>query len=181
MRGKLRLVLFIALLISLSFYYIINQSNKDNNIEQTIQEEDELVEEIIEDPEESDESNVDDEVDKEKLTTKLSDIVKHTFEYLFTKEFHVVAIGDSLTQGVGDSTKKGGYIGILDETINQHKQIVSFDNFGKSGRRTDQLLEFLDDPEVVTAIEGTDVILKIGRASCRERMYIYRRNVTRRG
>jgi len=159
MRGKLRLVLFIVLLISLSFYYIINQSDKDNNIEQTIQEEDELVEEIIEDPEESDENDADDEVEKEKLTTKLSGIVKHTFDFLFTKEFHVVAIGDSLTQGVGDSTKKGGYIGILDETINQHKQIVSFDNYGKSGRRTDQLLEFLDDPEVVTAIEGTDVIL----------------------
>src|SRR5690625_3111667 len=159
MRGKLRLLLLIVLLISLSFYYIINQANKDNHIEQTIQKEDELVEERIESPAESDENNVDDKVDKEKLTTKLTDMVKNTFDFLFTKEFHVVAIGDSLTQGVGDSTKKGGYIGILDETINQHKQIVSFDNFGKSGRRTDQLLEFLDDPEVVTAIEGTDVIL----------------------
>lgn len=159
MRGKLRLLLFIVLLISFSFYYIINQSNQDKNTEQAIQKDDEVVEEIIEEPKESDENNVDDEVEREKLTTKLTNMVKNTFDFIFTKEFHVVAIGDSLTQGVGDSTKQGGYIGILDETINKQKQIVTFDNFGKSGRRTDQLLEFLDDPEVITAIEGTDVIL----------------------
>src|SRR5690625_44169 len=155
MRNKLRLLLLIFLLISLSYYYIINQSHKDENIDQTTKKKEEVIENI----EKPDENDVSDEIEEEELKTKITDIVKNTFEFLFTQEFHVVAIGDSLTQGVGDSTKNGGYIGILDEIINKKKQIVTFDNFGKSGRSSDLLLKALDDPEMITAIEGTDIVL----------------------
>ncbi len=156
MRARFRLLFLIILLIVLGFYYIINQSNKDENIDQTIPQENEPIENIKESNENDD---VEEEEEVEELKTRVSNIVKNTFDFLFTQEFHVVAIGDSLTQGVGDSHRNGGYIGILDETINKKRQIVTFENFGKSGRRTDQLLEALNDPEIVTAIEETDIVL----------------------
>lgn len=155
MGARFRLIFLIVLLISLGFYYIINQSNNDGDIDQTIQEEDGTTE----NDEESNESDEENHVEEEQLQTRVSDIVKDTFEILFTKEFQVVAIGDSLTQGVGDSNRNGGYIGILDETINQQRQIVTFENFGKSGRRTDQLLDVLNDPDIISSIEETDIVL----------------------
>lgn len=154
MRARFRLLFLIVLLISVGFYYIINQSNKDEDTDQTIQQENEPVE-IIEEPNEDDEDN---QVEQE-LKTKMTDIVKNTIDFFFTQEFQVVAIGDSLTQGVGDSSRNGGYIGILDQAINKQRQMVTFKNFGKSGRRTDQLLNTLNEPEVRAAIEETDIVL----------------------
>src|SRR5690554_2798492 len=172
MRVRFRLIFLIVLLICLGFYYIINQSNNDRDIDQMIQGESGP----IENDEESNESDEDNNVEEEQLQTRVSDIVKETFDFLFTQEFHVVAIGDSLTQGVGDSNRNGGYIGILDETINKQRQIVTFDNFGKSGRRTDQLLEVLNDPEVINAIEETDIVLMTIGAN--DIMRVVRQNFT---
>jgi len=75
------------------------------------------------------------------------------------KDARVVAVGDSLTQGVGDSTKSGGYIGVLDREINNTDNKVQFDNFGHAGDRTDQLLKKIRDPKVSTAIGDADVVL----------------------
>src|SRR5699024_9668293 len=68
-------------------------------------------------------------------------------------------VGDSLTQGVGDSTGNGGYVGILNNTINQINHLVEFGNYGHRGDRTDQLLKRLDDPNVSTAIADADIVL----------------------
>lgn len=160
MRTKLRLVFFAILLICIGFYYIINQSNINqdpNQTENIPQDNEELAEnEEIQDVDE----NGDDESDVEEgLTSRISNALRETLRFFFTQEFHVVAIGDSLTQGVGDSSGNGGYIGILDQAINEQRNIVTFENFGKSGRRTDQLLEVLNDPEVISSIEQTDIIL----------------------
>lgn len=172
MRIRFRLLFLLLLLICVVFYYIINQSTNEPDKDQIIQQEDKPIEEI----EESIEDDIDGPLQKEPLKAKVSDIVKDTFDFLFTQEFHVVAIGDSLTQGVGDSNRNGGYIGILDETINKQRQIVTFDNFGKSGRRTDQLLEVLNDPEVITAIEETDIVLMTIGAN--DIMKVVRQNFT---
>lgn len=71
----------------------------------------------------------------------------------------VVAIGDSLTQGVGDSTKSGGYIGILDRKVNEDKKRARFVNFGHAGDRTDQLFNKIKDPKVSTTIADSDIVL----------------------
>lgn len=156
MRARFKLIFLVILIICVGFYFLINQLNKDEDMDQTVQQENDPIENI----EETDEHDEDDNVEEEEeLKTKVSNLVKDTFDFIFTKEFHVVAIGDSLTQGVGDSNMNGGYIGILDETINQQRPIVTFENFGKSGRRTDQLLEALNDPEVISSIKKTDIVL----------------------
>ncbi|MDY0394314.1 SGNH/GDSL hydrolase family protein [Virgibacillus halophilus] len=70
-----------------------------------------------------------------------------------------MAIGDSLTEGVGDTTDNGGYVGLLDDTINQDKKLATFKNYGKRGNRTDQLIKRLDDPEIMASMKKADVIL----------------------
>lgn len=88
----------------------------------------------------------------------------------------VVALGDSLTQGVGDSTKSGGYIGVLDRKVNEDRKKVRFDNFGHAGDRTDQLYRKIQDPKVSTAIADSDIILITIGAN--DIMKVVKRNIT---
>ncbi|WP_341778315.1 SGNH/GDSL hydrolase family protein [Levilactobacillus sp. HBUAS70063] len=56
------------------------------------------------------------------------------------KVVRVVALGDSLTQGVGDQQKKGGYTGRLKTMIHRRDKVkVVMHNYGKSGDRSDQI------------------------------------------
>ncbi|MDY4761973.1 SGNH/GDSL hydrolase family protein [Streptococcus thoraltensis] len=67
---------------------------------------------------------------------KKSDFLKEKQE-----EFHLLAIGDSLTQGVGDTTNQGGFVPLLakrlDETYRYHT-VAS--NYGISGNTSRQIL-----------------------------------------
>src|SRR5690625_3879061 len=103
MRARFKLIFLVILIICVGFYFLINQLNKDEDMDQTVQQENDPIENI----EETDEHDEDDNVEEEELKTKVSNLVKDTFDFIFTKEFHVVAIGDSLTQGVGDSNMNG--------------------------------------------------------------------------
>lgn len=107
-------------------------------------------------------SKKDTSISTKNIPTKnfLSEVKESTMTF-FSKEkdMHIVAVGDSLTQGVGDSKKAGGYIGILDETINQKAKVAIFDNFGHAGDRSDQLLKRLQKPEVAKKVHDADVIL----------------------
>ncbi|WLR50804.1 SGNH/GDSL hydrolase family protein [Bacillus tianshenii] len=81
---------------------------------------------------------------------------------LFVKDdLEIVAIGDSLTQGVGDSTDSGGYVGIIKNTLNdnENNQKVKVENFGKRGNRTDQLLKRMEKKEIDAAIKEADIVL----------------------
>lgn len=82
-----------------------------------------------------------------------------TFDVFANKDINITAIGDSLTQGVGDETGQGGYVGIVNRTINHDEEIVHFENFGKNGNRTDQLLERLEEPEMIDSIESAHIVL----------------------
>lgn len=44
-----------------------------------------------------------------------------------------MAIGDSLTEGVGDESENGGYVGILNNTFEDNNLNITVDNFGKKG------------------------------------------------
>ncbi|WP_249366900.1 SGNH/GDSL hydrolase family protein [Neobacillus rhizophilus] len=77
----------------------------------------------------------------------------------------VLSAGDSLTQGVGDSTGKGGYLPYLETLLENEKGIkdVDFYNFGVKGNRTTQLLKRLKAPEIKPVLKKADlVILTIG-------------------
>ncbi|MBO0958290.1 SGNH/GDSL hydrolase family protein [Neobacillus sp. MM2021_6] len=81
------------------------------------------------------------------------------------RKLTIVSAGDSLTQGVGDSTGQGGYLPYLKTMLEKEKGIqeVDFYNFGVKGNRTTQLLKRLKTPEMKDVLQKTDlVILTIG-------------------
>ncbi|WPC17631.1 SGNH/GDSL hydrolase family protein [Pediococcus inopinatus] len=58
------------------------------------------------------------------------------------KQVHITALGDSLTQGVGDSKNEGGYTKRLQKQLKNNYQIkAKVVNYGISGERSDQILK----------------------------------------
>lgn len=77
------------------------------------------------------------------------------------RTYTIVSVGDSLTQGVGDSTKRGGYLPYLEELLEGEKSIqdAQIFNFGVSGNRTTQLLNKLKTVEVKDALRKADIVM----------------------
>ena len=85
--------------------------------------------------------------------------------YFIPKNIHVIGLGDSLTQGVGDELKKEGYFGRVTNKMDEWKGVKDVDaaNLAKRGRRSDQLIDKLVDPEVQSSVKTADLIfLTIG-------------------
>ncbi|MFZ7944305.1 MULTISPECIES: SGNH/GDSL hydrolase family protein [Bacillaceae] len=83
----------------------------------------------------------------------------------YPRKLTIVSAGDSLTQGVGDSTGQGGYLPYLKTMLEKEKGIqeVDFYNFGVKGNRTTQLLKRLKTPEMKDVLQRADlIILTIG-------------------
>ncbi|MGF2616758.1 SGNH/GDSL hydrolase family protein [Rossellomorea aquimaris] len=76
------------------------------------------------------------------------------------KDIKIVSIGDSLTQGVGDSTKSGGYVPYLQMHLENLDSIrdAEFINYGVRGNRTDQLLKRLNEEDVGKAVSDSDLV-----------------------
>ena len=85
--------------------------------------------------------------------------------YFIPRQIRVVGLGDSLTQGVGDEKKMGGYFGRVTADMLDWKGVLDIDadNLAKRGRRSDQLIEQLNDEEIQSELRKADVIfLTIG-------------------
>ena len=78
---------------------------------------------------------------------------------MFKKDLRIVSIGDSLTEGIGDQTESGGYVGILNQTFEDNQLNIRIENYGKKGNRTDQLLKRLDQDDIASAIKKADIVL----------------------
>ncbi|MFB1080891.1 SGNH/GDSL hydrolase family protein [Jeotgalibacillus sp. JSM ZJ347] len=87
-------------------------------------------------------------------------------EGFFPEPLKIVSLGDSLTQGVGDSQKLGGYVPLLEASLEERNNIGEVDiiNFGKRGNRSDQLLKRINEEnDIQTAIASSDMaIITIG-------------------
>lgn len=77
------------------------------------------------------------------------------------KPLYVVGLGDSLTEGIGDELKLGGYFGRVTTAMNDWDGVreVKVKNLAKKGRRSDQLLKQLEDPKVQEEVKKANVIL----------------------
>jgi lysophospholipase L1-like esterase len=75
------------------------------------------------------------------------------------KTINIVALGDSLTKGLGDDTGKG-YVGDITEQVKKrtNKQ-VSLLNLGINGQTSDELRKQVKQPEVLRQIGGADMVL----------------------
>lgn len=94
----------------------------------------------------------------QEIKNKVREVVEGALD-LFIKDQKIVSIGDSLTEGVGDESENGGYVGILNNTFEDHKLNITVENFGKKGNRSDQLLKRLEREEISTAIKDSNVVL----------------------
>ncbi|WP_347862091.1 SGNH/GDSL hydrolase family protein [Salimicrobium sp. PL1-032A] len=99
----------------------------------------------------------------EGIREAFSNVIEDARTLFIQNDVNITALGDSLTQGVGDRTDQGGYVGILEESINQNVDLgeekVTIDNFGKRGNRTDQLLKRMEQEEIQSSIEQADLLL----------------------
>jgi lysophospholipase L1-like esterase len=77
------------------------------------------------------------------------------------KSYTIVSVGDSLTEGVGDSSNNGGYIPYLKEKLEEEKGIKDavFYNFGVSGNKTSQILRRLQTSDVKDRIKEADMVI----------------------
>lgn len=88
-----------------------------------------------------------------KKTTAKKPTVAHK------KSIKLVAVGDSLTEGVGDEAE-GGYVGQIKQTLtSKQKLTVSTTNAGKSGDRSDQILARINQSKALQdKIAAADVL-----------------------
>jgi lysophospholipase L1-like esterase len=91
----------------------------------------------------------------------------------FPKDIHILALGDSLTEGVGDHEQKGGYVSRLRQQLLQHKGVrtLSVVNLGKRGLRISQLedvvnqhLDEVRQADLILITIGGNDIMKIVRS-----------------
>lgn len=78
------------------------------------------------------------------------------------QQIELVGIGDSLTEGIGDSLASGGYVPRIAELLKEKKEVaeVTTANFGISGNRSDQVLSRMEtNPEIKTAVESADMVV----------------------
>lgn len=85
----------------------------------------------------------------------------HNFSKNQKEVIHYTAIGDSLTEGIGDLTNSGGFVPIVADDLKEHYNLngVQTDNFGKNGDRSDQILKRIKEkPEIQKGLASADVI-----------------------
>ena len=72
------------------------------------------------------------------LEQTTTEVVKNQKE-----KVHFVAVGDSLTEGIGDETKRGGFVPIVANDIEERYRLTSveLENYGVAGERSDQILK----------------------------------------
>ncbi|WP_052712098.1 GDSL-type esterase/lipase family protein [Domibacillus indicus] len=89
------------------------------------------------------------------------DNVQETAVPSVPQNINIVSIGDSLTEGVGDSTNSGGYVPYLEKQLESLDEIkdASFVNYGKRGNRTDQLVKRLKQESIQADIKKADMVI----------------------
>ncbi|RAK18883.1 lysophospholipase L1-like esterase [Anoxybacillus vitaminiphilus] len=94
-------------------------------------------------------------------------------EDFFPRDMNIVALGDSLTEGVGDRTKSGGYLAYLEQKLLVHKAIksVAVTNLGKRGLRISQLdkvvnknKDVLQQADMIMITIGGNDMMKVVRS-----------------
>ncbi|MEG2254844.1 MAG: hypothetical protein RSC33_05915 [Vagococcus sp.] len=80
---------------------------------------------------------------------KIKKTTTDTKEEIKMDILRVSAVGDSLTEGIGDTTHTGGYVPLLQTDLSENYPIdvVQAENFGKSGDRSDQILKRIKKDE----------------------------------
>src|SRR5699024_6526628 len=76
--------------------------------------------------------------------------------HLFQQNRKITTSGDSLRNGVGDETDNSGYVGLIEDNLENE---IDIDNFGISGYRSDQLLKLIKEPDTQNSLKEADLVL----------------------
>lgn len=102
---------------------------------------------------------------------------KASLQSVITPKFHLVAIGDSLTEGVGDSTGQGGFVPLLAQQIfhEQGYDVVTA-NYGVAGNTSKQILKRMsEDRSIQQSLKEADLMtLTVGGNDV---MHVIRKNL----
>ncbi|MCZ0702526.1 lysophospholipase L1-like esterase [Natronobacillus azotifigens] len=123
----------------------------------TTQPEEDNIQQVIEQVQEKDEEA---SSPADELSLNLREAVDQALNIFASQDFHITAIGDSLTQGVGDETNSEGYVGVLKNKLSNEGYRLQFNNFGRRGNRTDQLIVRLEEESALQrSISNSDIVL----------------------
>lgn len=79
----------------------------------------------------------------------------------YKETIRYTALGDSLTEGVGDDTKRGGFVPIVAKDLQEEFQLTSVEveNYGVAGERSDQIFKRLKKEEAIQkSMSESDII-----------------------
>ncbi|MGT2666864.1 SGNH/GDSL hydrolase family protein [Streptococcus rifensis] len=82
-----------------------------------------------------------------------------------TEPFYYVALGDSLTEGVGDSTSQGGFVPLVSSNLSlQYGYEVEAENYGVAGNTSKQILKRMaEDTALQESLSRADLMtLSVG-------------------
>ncbi|SUO79569.1 lipase/acylhydrolase with GDSL-like motif [Streptococcus equinus] len=78
------------------------------------------------------------------------ELTKKDFLAQEAKHFNYVAVGDSLTEGVGDTTNQGGFVPLLSQAMTDtYNYQVTYSNYGISGNTSQQILSRMIKQEAI--------------------------------
>lgn len=79
-----------------------------------------------------------------------SKLTKEDFLSKTVSKLNYVAIGDSLTEGVGDTTNQGGFVPLLADSLSStYGYQVTTSNYGVSGNTSQQILKRMTEKEAI--------------------------------
>ena len=87
-------------------------------------------------------------------------LTKADYQTRKVQQFSYVALGDSLTQGVGDTTNQGGFVPLVAQSLtNEEGYEVAAQNFGVAGNTSNQILKRMkEQDEIADALSKADLI-----------------------
>lgn len=78
------------------------------------------------------------------------ELTKKDFLAQEAKHLNYVAVGDSLTEGVGDTTNQGGFVPLLSQAMTDtYNYQVTYSNYGISGNTSQQILSRMKKQEAI--------------------------------
>ena len=87
-------------------------------------------------------------------------LTKADYQTRKVQQFSYVALGDSLTQGVGDTTNQGGFVPLVAQSLtNEEGYQVDVQNFGVAGNTSNQILKRMKgQAEIADALSKADLM-----------------------
>ena len=87
-------------------------------------------------------------------------LTKADYQTRKVQQFSYVALGDSLTQGVGDTTNQGGFVPLVAHSMtNEEGYEVAAQNFGVAGNTSNQILKRMkEQDEIADALSKADLM-----------------------